>query len=72
MTDHKVGGVSGATVHAFGETITRLEKKGTDAFFATLEVAREAWHGGAGALVKGSGAHLAIHFTITIVFIFQF
>ena len=72
MSDHKVGGESGATAHAFGQTITRLEKKGTDAFFATLDVAREAWYGCTGALVKGSGTDLAIHFTIPIVFLFQF
>jgi len=67
-----MGGEAGTTVHTFRQTITRLEKKGTDTFLATLEVAREAWHGSTSALVKGSGAHLAIHFTITIVFLFQF
>jgi len=67
-----MGGEQGATVHAFRQTITRLEKKGTDAFLATLDIAGKAWYGCTGALVKGSGANLAIHFTITIVFLFQF
>jgi len=67
-----VSGEQGVAVHTFRETITGLEKKGTDAFFATFDIAGKAWYGSTRALVKGSGAHLAIHFTITIVFIFQF
>jgi hypothetical protein len=67
-----VCGESRVTVHAFWQTITRLEKKGTNAFLATLEVAGKAGDGCPRALVKGSGAHLAIHFMMTIVFIFQF
>jgi hypothetical protein len=67
-----VCGKQGATVHAFGETITGLEKKGTDAFLATLDIAGKAWYRGTRALVKGSGTNLAIHFRITIVFLFQF
>jgi hypothetical protein len=67
-----VGGESGATVHTFGQTITCLEKKGTDAFLATLDIAGKTWYGRTGALVEGSGTYLAIHFTLTIVFLFQF
>jgi len=72
VTDHKVCRKSDITVHTFRQTITGLEKKGADTFFAALEVAGEAGNGRPSALVEGSGTYLAIHFTMSIVFIFQF